>query len=143
MTFVRSFGIRQKLAILGLVCLLGAFTLAGLAILFSGRVAETARVIDQERFAPVSKLQELTSHLKEVRFRLARVLLEQMPIPGTRNHLHETVATAPALWRDFRKAVASLDGETAKLVADIDADMPQFERFAAALDQAYASEDRK
>src|SRR3954462_5515046 len=127
MTFVRSFGIRQKLAILGLVCLLGALTLAGLAILFSGRVAETARVIDQERFAPLSKLQELTSHLKEVRFRLAGVLLDQMPNPGSRNHLHETVQATPVLWRDFKKAVVALDGDTAKLVAAIDADMPQFE----------------
>jgi methyl-accepting chemotaxis protein len=138
-----SLSIRQKLYVLGFVCMVGALSLSAVSILFSARVAEAARVIDQDRFAPLSKLQELTTHLKEVRFRLAGVLLDQMPIPGSRNHLHETTEAAPLLWRDFRRAVHSLDGDTATLVAQIDADMPQFTQIAAKLDQAYVADDRK
>ena len=89
--------IRQKLYVLGFVCLVGASVLAVTAIVFSNRVAESARVIDQERFAPLSRLQDLSSQLKEVRFRLAGVLLDQMPIPGSRNHLGDTVKAAPVL----------------------------------------------
>ncbi len=138
-----SLSIRQKLYVLGFVCMVGALSLSAVSILFSARVAEAARVIDQDRFAPLSKLQELTTHLKEVRFRLAGVLLDQMPIPGSRNHLHDTTEAAPLLWRDFRRAVHSLDGDTAALVAQIDADMPLFTQFAAKLDQAYAADDSK
>jgi methyl-accepting chemotaxis protein len=138
-----SLSIRQKLYLLSLVCLVGALSLAGAAIVFSGRVAQTARTIDQERFAPLTKVQELSTHLKEVRFRLAGVLLDQMPVAGSRNHLHDTAQAAPALWRDFKGAIGNLDGDTAKLVAGIDANLPLFTRFAQALDQAYAAEDRQ
>ncbi|MEJ8839051.1 methyl-accepting chemotaxis protein [Ramlibacter sp. AN1133] len=138
----RSLSIRQKLYVLGFVCLIGASSLAGMAIQFSARVAHTASVIHSERFAPVSKLQELATHLKEVRFRLAGVLLDQMPIPGSRIHLRETVQAAPALWRDFRQAVGEVQGDGGKLVAALDASMPEFYRFAEALDKAYAADDK-
>jgi methyl-accepting chemotaxis protein len=138
-----TLSIRQKLAILGLVCLLGAMALAGMSILFSGRVAQTARTINDERFAPLAKLQELTTHLKEVRFRLAGVLLDQMPVAGSRIHLHETTQAAPKLWQEFKAASGSLDAESTKLVEAIDADMPRFQQFAAALDKAYGAEDKQ
>ena len=140
----RSFAlsIRQKLAVLGFVCIVGVSSLAGMAIVFSGQVADTAHVIDEKRFAPLTRLQALSTHLKEVRFRLAGVLLDQMPVPGSRNHLHETVQAAPGLWREFRDAVGPLEGDSGTLAARIDAGLPQFLRFAQALDAAYAADDK-
>jgi len=138
-----SLSIRQKLYALGIVCVVGALSLAGTAILFSGKVEEAARVINDERFAPLSKVQELTTHLKEVRFRLAGVLLDQMPIPGSRNHLRETMEKTPVLWKEFKAAVGTLGGDGGTLVAGIDRDMPQLERFAQALEKAYAGGDKK
>ena len=138
-----TLSIRQKLYILGFVCIVGALSLAGAAIVFSGRVAEAAQDIAQDRFAPLTKLQALSSGLKEVRFRLAGVLLDQMPIPGSRHHLKETAEAAPVLWREFKAAAGAVDDDSARLVASIDADMLQFEKFAANLDKAYASDDRK
>ncbi|HEX2543961.1 MAG TPA: methyl-accepting chemotaxis protein [Ramlibacter sp.] len=135
--------IRQKLYVLVLVCMTAALCLAGASIAFSGRVAETARAIDRERFAPLTKLQELGTQLKEVRFRLAGVLLDQMPIPGSRNHLRETTQSATVLWRDFKQAAGRLDAETAALVAAIDAEMPRFHQFAEALGKAYEADDAK
>jgi len=37
-----------------------------------------------------------------VRFRLAGVLLDQMPVQGSRNQLRETTEHAPALWDGFK-----------------------------------------
>src|SRR6478609_8880660 len=109
MTSNFSLSIRGKLALLAVVCMIGAIALAATAIRFSSTVAETARVINQERFAPLSQLQELSTRLKEIRFRLAGVLLDQMPVAGSRNHLHESMQKVPELWGQFKEASGSLD----------------------------------
>jgi methyl-accepting chemotaxis protein len=46
------------------------------------------------------------------------------------------------LWRDFRGAVGQLEGQSATLVAAIDAAMPQLQQFATRLDAAYAADDK-
>jgi methyl-accepting chemotaxis protein len=129
-----SLGIRQKLQLLVGVCLVCALLLAGSAILFS------TRVISDQRLAPLSKLQELDSQLKEVRFRLAGVLLDQMPVQGSRNQLHETMEHAPALWNGF-KAGSELTGNAATLSREIDSGLPQLQQFGRALDAAYQKQD--
>ena len=97
-----SLSIKQKLYVLGLVCILGALSLAGAAIRFSGKVGEAAHVINEQRFAPLSSVQELSTQLKEVRFRMAGVLVDQMPVPGSRIHLQEAMKKTPALWNRMR-----------------------------------------
>ena len=142
--FVRiSLSIKQKLYLLGVVCLLCALSLAGTGLLFSGEVERAAHVINDERFAPLSSLQDLTGHLKEVRFRLAGVLLDQMPVVGSRIHLKETMEKAPVLWKRFKGATGHLGGEGGEIVAAIDRDLPELDRFAQALDKAYASGEKK
>ncbi len=131
-----TLGIRQKLYLLVAVCLVCALALAGAGIVFS------TRVINDQRLAPLARLQELDSQLKEVRFRLAGVLLDQMPVQGSRNQLRETMQQAPQLWQGF-KATASLGTEAGKLTADIDGSLPVLQGFAASLDKAYESGDRK
>jgi methyl-accepting chemotaxis protein len=131
-----TLGIRQKLYLLVAVCLVCALALAGAGIVFS------TRVINDQRLAPLTRLQELDSQLKEVRFRLAGVLLDQMPVQGSRNQLRETMQQAPELWRGF-KSTASLGSEAARLTTDIDGSLPVLQGFAASLDKAYESGDRK
>ena len=138
-----SLSIKQKLYLLGVVCLLCALSLAGTALLFSSKVERAARVINDERFAPLSSLQELNDHLKEVRFRLAGVLLDQMPEVGSRIHLKETMEKTPVLWKRFKDATGHLSGEGGTLMAGIDRDMPELTQFAQELDKAYDSGDKK
>ena len=143
MRYLLSLRVKQKLYLLGALALLSALFLAGSAIVFSRQVEQATRTINEERFAPLSKLQELNAQLKEVRFRLSGVLLDQMPIPGSRNHLKETMDQAPALWSDFKAATGHLDGESGRLVSGIDRDMPELTRFTHELDKAYAAGDSK
>ena len=138
-----SLSIKQKLYTLGVVCIIGALSLAGAAIRFSGKVGEAAHVIKEQRFAPLSDVQELNTQLKEVRFRMAGVLVDQMPYPGSRIHLKETMKNAPVLWKGFKSGVGEIDGDSGKLIAEIDRDMPKLESFAQKLEKAYAAEDRK
>src|SRR3954453_488190 len=107
--YLLSLRVKQKLYLLGALALVSALFLAGSAILFSRQVEQATRTINEERFAPLSKLQEFNAQLKEVRFRLSGVLLDQMPIPGSRNHLKETMDQAPVLWSGFKAATGHLD----------------------------------
>jgi hypothetical protein len=135
--------IRQNLIILTAVCVAGAGCLGGAALYFSSKVEQAARLINEQRFAPLSRIQDINTHIKEVRFRLAGVLLDQMPIPGARNQLRDSLNTLPRDWSEFKAAVGKLGDESAKLVADIDTGMPEFERFGRALERAYVAEDKK
>ncbi len=130
-----SLGIRQKLYLLVGVCLVCALVLAASAILFS------TRVLNDQRLAPIAQLQELGSQLKEVRFRLAGVLLDQMPVQGSKNQLRETMERAPVLWQGF-KATANMHDELGKLAADIDGSLPELTKFSAALAKAYDANDK-
>ena len=138
-----SLSIRLKLYVLGTVCVAGVATLASGALYFSSRVEQATQTINEQRFAPLSRLQDLNGRLKEVRFRLAGVLLDQMPIPGSRNQLQETVQVAPTEWSDFKGAAGNLGADPEKLIADIDNGLPVFEQFSSRLDHAYATNDKK
>jgi methyl-accepting chemotaxis protein len=81
--------------------------------------------------------------LKEVRFRLAGVLLDQIPVPGSRNHLKDVREQAPALWAGYARSSGRLEGERLALARQIGAGWTRFEGFAAELDAAYAGNDRK
>jgi methyl-accepting chemotaxis protein len=136
--FSRSpLGIRQKLHLLVGVCLVCALLLAGSAIVFS------TRVINGQLLAPLARLQELNSQLKEVRFRLAGVLLEQMPVQGSRNQLRETMERAPELWQGYKAQAPDLNEEARALTQEIDANLATLDRFAKTLDQSYQRGDKK
>src|SRR5688572_17897183 len=111
--------------------------LAGSAVVFS------TRVINGQLLAPLARLQELNSQLKEVRFRLAGVLLDQMPVQGSRNQLRETMERAPALWSGYKEQAPALNEDARQLTQEIDASLATLDRFAKALDQSYQRGDKK
>ena len=64
--------------------MLTVWSLAGGAIMFSAKVESAESTITDQRFAQLTKTQDLTVSLKEVRFRLVGVHLDHMPISGRR-----------------------------------------------------------
>jgi methyl-accepting chemotaxis protein len=143
MKVTSTISVRQKLILMAAFCLVGVGALSYMSLSFMRDVQRESRHVSEERFMPLSSLQELSSRLKELRFRLAGVLLDEMPVPGSRNHLKETMDQAPAQWNHFKAAAGTLDEPTSKLVSDIDAAMPALSTFASALDSAYAAGDKK
>ena len=47
---------------------------------------------------PLLAIQEMDGMLKEIRFRMAGVLLDQLPTVGSKNHLDETRQRLPQKW---------------------------------------------
>lgn len=58
----------------------------------------------ENQMQPTSALQEMDSAIKEIRFRMAGVLLDQMPTVGSRNHLKEVRGKIIEDWETFKKS---------------------------------------
>ncbi|MDP2804819.1 MAG: methyl-accepting chemotaxis protein, partial [Gallionellaceae bacterium] len=98
----------------------------------------------QNQMLPTMALQEIDSHVKEIRFRMAGVSLDLMPTVGSRNHLKEVRGKIMSDWDDFKAATANnAFSEDAKTqVAKIDKQIALLPEFLNRLDKAYA-EDQK
>lgn len=98
----------------------------------------------QNQMQPSMALQEIDSSIKEIRFRMAGVLLDQMPTVGSRNHLKEVRGKISADWDAFKTATAAnvfSEGALAQ-IAKIDQQMALFPAFLDKLDQAYSNDQK-
>ncbi len=104
---------------------------------------QTLSSVYENRVQPVAALQEIDRDLKEVRFRMAGVLLDQMPAVGSNLQLQETVSNVSAQWARFKekKSGEQMSAESQELVAQIDRELPSFQAFAQKLSSAYQSDD--
>ncbi len=142
---LNRFSIRAQLVFAGGVALL--FLILMLALnLYSNRVSGRALAdIYESNVSPLLAIQEMDSDLKEVRFRMAGVLLDQMPSVGSSNHLKEVRGRLPKAWAAF-KARVSLETalpEERELANKIDKELDALPAFFDKLDQAYKADDKK
>lgn len=98
----------------------------------------------ENQMQPTSALQEMDSDLKEIRFRMAGVLLDQMPTVGSRNHLKEVRGKISDNWADFKVKTAEniFSDEAKEQIAKIDKQMVLLPAFLDKLEAAY-SKDQK
>lgn len=80
--------------------------------------------------SPLLALNEVHDLLAEVRFRVAGVILGQMPAPGSRQHAKDVQEKVPKLWADAKQGMgSSLSDEEKELIKKLDqaiADLPAF-----------------
>jgi methyl-accepting chemotaxis protein len=105
---------------------------------------QTLSSVYENRVQPVAAIQEIDRDLKEVRFRMAGVLLDQMPAVGSNIQLQEAVSNIPAQWARFKEKTSGneMSPETQDLVAKIDLEIPAFLTFSQKLSTAYQAEDK-
>jgi methyl-accepting chemotaxis protein len=98
----------------------------------------------ENRVEPVRSIQLIGRDLQEVRFRMAAVLLDQMPAVGSANQLKEATAEIPKEWAAFKLQTSRNPStpETAALIQKVDAQIPGFLSFSGKLAKAYAAEDK-
>ncbi len=140
---MRVFSIRAQLLILAAACFALMAGLSALVVTGSRSDSAALRDVYERGFLPMLALQDVDRQLKETRFRLAGVLLEQIPIPGSRNHLKEVRESAPAAWKKYLAASNASASAHVELVAQINKGWSKFNDFASALELAYAENDRK
>jgi len=140
-----QFSIRQRLLMVVVLAVVFLTLLAGVN-LYSQREADAAlRNARDHTVKPLLVVQDMDDRLREVRFRIAGVLLDQMPAPGARNHLKEVRERLPNAWQEFKAAQTpgSMPAEETELVARIDGGIAALPAFFDRVDAAYGQEDKK
>ena len=100
--------LKGRLLILSAIAVLGILLVVGVG-LRSNRISDAALVdlYEQDTQALV-RLQRMENVLLEVRFRAAAVLLDQLPVPGSLNHLKESKLAVTSLWGQLEPIGATL-----------------------------------
>ena len=90
---------------------------------------------------PLIMLQELDAVLKEVRFRLVAVPLDQMSIKGSSDQLKEARIKVPQIWIAFKRQVAQtpVSAGDRELIAKIDKQINAIDSFFSKLDTIYTA----
>lgn len=103
----------------------------------------TAALADvyESNVQPLTLLQELDAVLKEVRFRLVAVPLDQMSIKGSGDQLKEAQTRVPQIWADFKHKVAAspVTAQDKELIDKIDKQIATLPSFFEKLDKIYAA----
>ena len=139
------------LSIKGRLLVLTGLAVAGVAILIalffaSNRLNQTAltTVFEQDSQTLV-RLQAIDNTLLEVRFRAAAVLLEQLPIPGSLNHLKDARHTLDTLWAEFGGVAEQMfiDSEAQSQLKQAKERWSVVDTTLANLEKAYTAKDNK
>jgi methyl-accepting chemotaxis protein len=138
------FSMKGRLAALAGLALLGLCTLAGLSI-GSNQVNQRALTSLYEKdIGSLVHLQRIENSLLEVRFRAAGVLLDQLPVPGSLNHLRDARKEVAGIWADMEPgaAAAFTQGEALEAFTQIKAHWSQVDGTLAKLEQGYATKNK-
>lgn len=98
----------------------------------------------ENQMQPTTALQEMDSSIKEIRFRMAGVLLDQMPTAGSRNHLKEVRGKISEDWENFKKETAQnkFSEDAKKQIDKIDKQIALLPAFLDKLDSAYEKDQK-
>jgi len=139
---MRTVSIRAQLIVLSALCLAIIAALSILVVSASRKDVATLRVLYEGGFRPTLALQEIDRQLREVRFRLAGVLLDKIPEKSGRDQLADVRERAPALWRRYVDASGAAQGERRELMRSVESGWERFDGFARQLGAAYEAGDR-
>ncbi len=141
---LNNFSIKAKLFSSAILSVIIIISLAGVNFYSSRHSAAALLDVYENNVLPLGMLQSIDSTLKEVRFRMAGVLLDQMPIQGSRNNLKEAQEKIPKTWSSYKEKTAdsSMNAEEKELVEKIDKQIAVVLPFFDKLDKAYAAGDK-
>ncbi len=131
--------IRQRLWLLSMLAVLGMSLVTAL-FFFSNRTNERALAeVFEQNGQSLIRMQRMENLLLEVRFRAAGVLLDQLPVPGSLNHLKEARQELNTLWGDLQANAGTLfaQGEAREQFAALQAGWPTVDRIASQLEKGY------
>ncbi len=141
---LNNLSIKVKLISSTLLAVIVILVLAGMNV-YSIRHGSTMLAdVYENNVQPLVYLQKIDSALKEVRFRLVAVPLEQMSIKGASDQLKEARIEVPQLWAKFKgmQEDVQLDNDNRELVEKIDAQMASIDVFFAKLEGIYATDNK-
>jgi methyl-accepting chemotaxis protein len=141
---MKSITFKSKLIIGFLLAVIPLLVLTVVDVYSVSKSNDALAYVYENRMLPTTALQEMDSSIKEIRFRMAGVLLDQMPTAGSRNHLKEVRGKIFDDWEIFKKATNENEySEDVKTqISKIDKQLALLPAFLDRLDSAYASDQK-
>jgi methyl-accepting chemotaxis protein len=137
-----SMSLKAKLLGLALIASAGAVALAGFNIVLARANSAALANVYEANVRSLVQLQQLDAGLREVRFRVAGVLLEVMPVPGSLNHVKDSRRRVADTWSEFKDGVSpAAPAEHRALVDEMSAGFGQVERVLEKIEQAYTAKN--
>lgn len=136
--------IKAKLLIGFLLSVVGSLILTAVDIYSVNKGTDALAFVYENQMLPTTALQEMDSSIKEIRFRMAGVLLDQMPTAGSRNHLKEVRGKIVEDWETFKRATHynKFSEDAQKQIDKIDKQMALLPAFLDKLNSAYEKDQK-
>jgi len=136
--------LKAKLILVFSLAIIASLVLTVVDVYSVNKSSEALAYVYENQMRPATALQEMDSAIKEIRFRMAGVLLDQMPAAGSRNHLKEVRGKILEDWESFKNATAGnkFDGGSQAQIARIDKQIALLPAFLDKLDSAYAKDQK-
>jgi methyl-accepting chemotaxis protein len=136
--------ISQRLAMLSALALVATGLVAGLFFLSNRTNEQALAEIYEQNSQSLVRMQRMEVLLTEVRFRAAGVLLDLMPVQGSRNHLGETRGELATLWQDLDSGAGNLfaGDEAGEQFASLQQGWATLDGVLAQLEKGYADNDQ-
>lgn len=98
----------------------------------------------ENQVVPTSALEKIDAELKEIRFRMAAYLINQMPAVGNRNQLHEARRIIASSWQQYKnnRDAENLDENYLRYAQTIENGIKNADGFFNKLDNAYVEDER-
>ncbi len=142
---MNSISIRHRLILVVVLAIVFMSLLAGVNLYTQRGANATLQGVRDHTVVPLLAAQRIDDKVREARFRIAGVLLGQLPSVGSRNHLKEVRAEVPKAWDEFKAGYQgeSANAETKELLTKIEAGIAMLPAFFDRVDAAYQSDDKK
>ena len=140
---MKSISIKAKLFI-------GAFVAASVMVVLLAVNAYSLKMgtnalssVYENQVVPTSALEKIDTELKEIRFRMAAYLIDQMPAVGNRNQLHEARRIIASSWEQYKinREAENLDENYLRYAQTIENGIKNANGFFNKLDNAYAEDE--
>ncbi len=142
----KSISLRATLWGLAAVSIIILSVFAGTLYWSAQRGASALEAVYEQQVQPALALGKIDSTLKDVRFRIAGVLLDQMPVTGSLNHAKEARAEIDRQWRQFEArdgAGAARSAEYRELASKVGKGVTALPAILDKIAAAYQKNDKK
>ena len=138
---LKNLSVRAKLAAIALVAAVGALGLAGFNLYAAQESSRALKGVYESNVQTLVQLQKVGATLREVRFRVAGVLLEMLPVPGSLNHLVEVRKELEAGWKMALATGASGSTDELRLMNELRGGWGTVQSTLDQIQKAYEAKD--
>jgi len=136
--------LKFKLFVIGGVALLVALLLVVVNIYSVNQGTQALATVYENQVKPAASLQSIDNLLKDVRFRMAAVLVDQMPVASSKKQVEEARQKVSEQWQQFKEKTKGnvFSAEAQKQIEKIDKQLLLLPEFLNKLSSAYADNDK-